>query len=256
MGEVPALTASLLDRNDIKVTPPRNWTWTAASPWPPLQQVQACNLWHHAAYADVRARLLRPAAEFRIETGSDFVSVQMVAGGAGIAGGDVLTHGDEAMPEVCASRPPPLAGPGRPPGEGCVMTGVGKGASGRWRTCASPTQVPRWWPFVPRVLPHPPLQAEGAPHGLCNLVPLAPSVALHASIQRLRIDLVVVELSEEVRCAPTLSHPPPLPSRGGQGAGAPPWTVVGRGGAGARPLWYPPSVRRRRWGCTPSCRRC
>jgi DNA-binding transcriptional LysR family regulator len=111
MGEVPALTASLLDRNDIKVTPPRNWTWTAASPWPPLQQVQACNLWHHAAYADVRARLLRPAAEFRIETGSDFVSVQMVAGGAGIAGGDVLTHGDDAMPEVCASRPP-SAGPG------------------------------------------------------------------------------------------------------------------------------------------------
>ena len=110
MGEVPALTASLMDRNDIKVTPPRNWTWTAASPWPPLQQVQACNLWHHAAYADVRARLLRPAAEFRIETGSDFVSVQMVAGGAGIAGGDVLTHGDDAMPEVCARRPPLFCG--------------------------------------------------------------------------------------------------------------------------------------------------
>ena len=58
-------------------------------------------------------------------------------------------------------------------------------------------------------------QGGAEPHGICNILPLAPDASLPTAIQRLPIELAIVEVSEEV----CLLHNtglalPPLPCTG------------------------------------------
>ena len=75
----------------------------------------ASNLWSHAAYSNVRARLLRPAPDLHMESGSDFMSVQLMAAGGGMQSSDIKEHGEELLPEVSPTPQSTWHNPPLPP---------------------------------------------------------------------------------------------------------------------------------------------
>jgi hypothetical protein len=62
-----------------------------------------------------------------------------------------------------------------------------------WRVCATHASAP-------------PLQVDLSGYGHLNLLPLASGAPLPANIQRLEMDMALVEASDRVRC---VFHPPP-----------------------------------------------
>ena len=83
LSEVPALRAAGVEKGDIKVSPPRTWSWSPSAPWPPVECVKAAGLWTLPKFSEIRSRLLKAAAHITVDVGSDFVALQMVASGAG-----------------------------------------------------------------------------------------------------------------------------------------------------------------------------
>ena len=61
---------------------------------------------------------------------------------------------------------------------------------------------------APRMLPLPPLQVDLSGYGHLNLLPLASGAPLPSNIQRLEMDIALIEASDRVRC---FLHHPPLP---------------------------------------------
>ena len=94
LGEIPALEAMLINRNDIKVNV-YQWKWSSQQPWPPLKAVLGTQLWSGPQYQEVRDRLLRPAPTVQLTTGGQFVTVD--TRGSEPVPGDV--HDSEEPPE-------------------------------------------------------------------------------------------------------------------------------------------------------------
>ena len=69
-----------------------------------------------------------------------------------------------------------------------------------WRVCATHASAP-------------PLQVDLSGYGHLNLLPLASGAPLPSNIQRLEMDIALIEASDRVRCF--LHHLPPLPSKHG-----------------------------------------
>ena len=66
LSEVPALRAAGVEKGDIKVTTPRTWTWSPASPWPPVDCVKAAGLWTLPKFSEIRSRLQKLAARSKM----------------------------------------------------------------------------------------------------------------------------------------------------------------------------------------------
>ena len=100
LSEVPALRAAGVEKGDIKVSPPRTWSWSPSAPWPPVECVKAAGLWTLPKFSEIRSRLLKAAAHITVDVGSDFVALQMVASGAGTQVGEDAFVGSQ-RPTVC-----------------------------------------------------------------------------------------------------------------------------------------------------------
>ena len=80
LAEVPALEAALLHRDHAKVSlSGTRWTWSASTPFPPLDAVLKTPIWSSDRYAQVRHRLRQPVPTPVVKVGGRYVTIDLTA---------------------------------------------------------------------------------------------------------------------------------------------------------------------------------
>ena len=78
LTEAGSLSRSLRNRTDIRPLL-YGWTWSEASPWPPVKAVLKTAFWSDPMYEQMRERLVRAAPEVAVEEGGEFQTLRTTA---------------------------------------------------------------------------------------------------------------------------------------------------------------------------------
>ena len=80
LAEVPALEAALISREHAKVSlVGTRWSWSPATPFPPLDAVLKTPIWSSDKYAQVRHRLRQPVPNPVVKVGGRYVTIDLTA---------------------------------------------------------------------------------------------------------------------------------------------------------------------------------